>query len=521
MKIKYNQIPVLLALLFSVIFVSCKDEWNNHYYAVAANKSDSTMYNYIKSRSDLEVFAYMLQMTGYDTLLNKSQTFTVWAPKNESLLGVNILDTLAVRKIVENHITRFLHTTSGLKSKTILTMNNKLLAFAKQGDLKTFGGKTIEQADIATLNGIVHVLEDYAPYKKNIWEFINETDGLDSLRTYLLSLDSLVFDEKASYKDEVLVDSIMKRTNLVLDNLAALDNEDSTYTAILPDNAAWTEAYNRIYPFFKTLPIEGGVKTQRKYTQLNLVKDLFFRGKLNVPVSVDTLTSTNGNEFANPNRLFNNAQPAEMSNGTSYVTSQLNSTATESWFKERRIEAEWTVYDRTTGNYAASTVTALGTIYPISNKYYITLTPTTSSGISKLFVKFPLPNTLSAKYNVYCVFVPTAIADTSDKRPYKVKFYLSYKDANGAQVTDKGVTLTNTLAASTSQIGTFTTNPSTMTKMLVLKDFQFPFSNLMYTEDTPITVSLKVENAANPSGTDLVNFNRTVRIDCIILEPVQ
>lgn len=521
MKLKYNQVPVLTALLFSVLFISCKDEWDSHYYATAANKSDSTLFNYIQSRNELTTFAQMLEITGYDTLLNKTQTFTVWAPKNSSLVDVDLTDTLAVRKIVENHITRFLETTSGLKDKTILTMNSKLLSFAKQGGVKTFGGKLIEESDIATLNGIVHIMADYAPYKKNLWEFINETEGLDSLRTYLLSLDSLVFDEKASFKDEVLVDSIMKKTNIVLDNLADLDNEDSIYTAILPDNAAWSEAYARIYPFFRALPVDGGAKTQRNNTKLALVQDLFFRGKLNVPVSVDTLTSTYGNKFANPNRLFNNAQPTDMSNGTSYITSQLNSTATESWFKERRIEAEWTVYDRITSNYAASTVTSLGTNYNISNKYYITLTPTTSSGISKLYVKFPIPNTLAAKYNVYCVFVPTAIADTADKRPYKVKFYFSYNDANGTLVADKGVTLTNTLAASTAQVGTFTTNPSTMTKMLVLKDFQLPFSNLMYSEKTPINVALKVENSANPSGTDLVNFNRTVRIDCIILEPVQ
>lgn len=521
MKLKYNQVPVLVALLFSVLFISCKDEWDSHYSANAANKSDSTLYNYIQSRSELTRFAQMLQITGYDTLLNENQTFTVWVPKNASLVDVDLTDTLAVRKIVENHITRFLQTTSGLKNRTILTMNKKLLPFAKQGGVKTFGGKVIEESDIATLNGIVHILADYAPYKKNLWEFIKEAEGIDSLRTYLLSLDSLVFDEKASYKDEVLIDSIFKKTNLVLDNLAELDNEDSTYTAILPNNAAWSEAYSRIHPFFRALPADGGVKTQRKYTQLALVQDLFFRGKLTVPVSADTLTSTNGNKFANPGRLFNNAQSTEMSNGMSYVTSQLNSTATESWVKELRIEAEWTVYNRTVGNYAAATVSSLGTNYNISNGYYITLTPTTVSSFSKLSVKFPIPNTLASKYNVYCVFVPTAIVKPEDNKPFKVKFYFSYNDANGTLVADKGVTSNNTLATSAAQIGTFITNPSTMTKMLVLKDFQLPFSNLMYTEKTPIRVALKVENAAAINGSDYEEFNRTIRIDCIIFEPVQ
>jgi len=525
MKLRYFGIPVIAILTFAVMLASCSDEWDSHYSAEAANKSDLNLYEYIQSRSELSTFTEMLQLTGYDSILSESQTFTVWAPNNAALEGVNLGDLDLVKKIVTNHITRFSYTTSGISRKTILMLDNKLLNLEIGTGGYTFGGKSIVQANLATANGIVHILGEYVPYRMNIWEFINQADGLDSLRTYINSITKLEFDADASYKDEVLVDSIFKSTNNVLTYLGNLNTEDSIYTAILPDNTAWTEAYGRIYPCFKTLEKDGGFVQQRAFARWYLVQDLFFRDKVTPPIAKDTLFSTWGNAFVHPNRLFANAQTTEMSNGLSYVTSQLYSKADESWYKEIRVEAEHSSYGRVTSNYAASAVSNIGTGYTVSNNYYALFDPTSTSSLSKLFVNFPLPSTLSAKYNIYCVFVPTSIGNAADLRLNKVKFYFSYVNSAGVQVTNANIDANNKVLTTTQSGASyaFTTNPAQM-KMLVAKDFEFPYSNLVYDEEDPkksLTVALKVENAAGTSTADLLNFNRALRIDCIILEPVQ
>jgi uncharacterized surface protein with fasciclin (FAS1) repeats len=526
MRLKYHVFPFAIILFFTAFATSCVNEaWDEHYNTVQTAKSDKNLYEYIKSQENLSKFSEMLELVGYDTILNKSHSFTVWAPDNAALEGVSTSDLTEVRKLVENHITRYMFTTSGLKSKTVMMVNAKLIEFSKTGGVSTLAGKVITTSDIAVSNGILHILGEFAPYRKNLWEFINKTEGLDSLRVYINSLTKLEFDESASYEDGVLIDSIKTESNAVLANLAALNVEDSIYTAILPDNAAWSEAYARIYPFFKTLPALGGETTQRELTKWTLVQDLFFRNRITLPVTADTLTSTNLNKFANPARLFQNSQQHLMSNGYSYVTSKLNSTANESWFKEIRIEAENNRYGRLTSNYNVSTLSGLGTGYDISFRNYAYFTDASQSSISTLFVSFPIPNTLSGKYNIYCVFVPTKIVDTTDVRPYKVKFSLKYTNSTGQVVNFGAVTATNEVKTPSTTKATFTTNPDAIDKMLVVKDFEFPYSNIIDFTDANfingISVALKVENATPKTPVEMVKFNRNLRIDCIILEPVQ
>lgn len=545
MKIKQNGLIVFLSILIAVFAVSCADEWDEHYNATAPDKLDKNLYEYLKTQENLSVFSTMLELTGYDSIINEAQTFTVWAPDNEALKdyvpsllmiavdpefgedlkGPGIYSLSDIRKLVGNHITRFSQTSSGLKLRKVLMLNGKVVEFSKTGNALLFGEKTVTKSDIAVSNGIVHVLSAFTPYRKNLWEFINETEGLESLREYINSLTREEFDPEASIVDGVLMDSIMRETNDLLEMVAALNTEDSTYTAILPDNNAWSEAYDRIFPYFKTTDADGGEEIQTKRAKWALVSNLFFRGKIGTPVVADTLVSTLGLPYAAPARLFENAQANVMSNGLSYVSPQLKYTANEAWFSPIRIEAEYNFFGRLTSNYEASTLSGLGTGATISARNYALFTDISQSSLSNLSVTFPIPNTLSGKYNIYCVFVPAKLVDSTDVRPYKVKFSLKYTDSAGKVVNFGAVTAANEVKAPNGTKGTFTTNPEIVDKMLVVKDFEFPYSNIIdYTEQNfinNISVALKVENATAKTPAEMVKFNRNLRIDCIILEPVQ
>lgn len=526
MRLRYFRIHIISIFTFIVFIVSCTDDWDSHYYASAANKSKLNLYEYIESRKELSTFAKMLRKVGYDSILNTSQTFTVWAPTDSALLGVDTTNLILVKKIVMNHIARFSFPTSGISSKTILMLNNKLIPFALSLNGYTFGEKHIVKldSDLATSNGIVHVLSNYVPYKMNFWEYISETAGLDSLKSYINSLTIPVLDNSKSYHNGVFTDSVMIYTNYVFDDLAALNIEDSIYTAILPDNAGWTEAYNRIKPYYNTLSKDGGATAQRLLTKRTLVQDLFFKGKKTLPIVEDSLKSTGGNTFANPNYLFENYSRFDtLSNGFSYVTSHLMTKPSESWYKTIKVEAESSMFGRTEANYSPSSDASIGSGFDISNGSYLTLRSTTLGASAVLFANFPIPNTLSAKYNIYCVFVPTTIVTPTDMRPNKIKFYLTYMNSAEKQVTYANIDANNKVLSTTIAKGsaTFTTDGTKITKMLVAKDFVFPFSNLVYNNILGLTVALKVENATGVTSSETTNFNRDLRIDCIILEPVQ
>ncbi len=531
--VKNGGLWILFALFSTTLmFTSCKQEWDEHYNAAPSIKSDLNLYEYIQSRTELSVFAQMLKITGYDSILSKSQTFTVWAPVNQSLSGIDLNNVQNVRKIVTNHIARFAHPTADVirKSSKFILMNNKILDFSKNQNKFVFGEKDVIEPDIAVANGVVHILADFVPYRRNFWEFISEEEGLDSLRNFLVSLNTKTFDEEKSFVDGIFVDSIFKETNIVIDYLANLKSEDSVYTAILPDNEAWSVAYSKARSYFKTLPKYGGETTQNKNAKLTIVLDLFFRGRLETPINADTLISTNHTRFASPGRLFEGATLTKLSNGYAYKTSSLKSKNTETWLKALKVEAENLSY-RTFANFSLSNMSSIGTGFNISRGYYLYCNPTTTSdlaSINNMFVKFGIPSTYSGKYNIYCVTVPAIITNPTDLKPNKLRYFLSFMNATGALVSDQPVNANNevvlTNASETQKItmaNMFTTNPNKVDTMLVVKNYSFEYADIYSDGITPYipAVSLRVNNASRTA--EILNFSRILRLDCIILKPVE
>ena len=112
-KKKFN-LTAIITLILIVFTSSCKDDWGDHYNFKSTEKSDLNLTEYIKSQGDLSKFAQMLAISGYDTILAKHQTYTVWAPDNSALAGFALTDTAIIRNLVENHITRFSHPTAAI-----------------------------------------------------------------------------------------------------------------------------------------------------------------------------------------------------------------------------------------------------------------------------------------------------------------------------------------------------------------------------------------------------------------------
>ena len=244
----------------------------------------------------------------------------------------------------------------------------------------------------------------------------------------------------------------------------------------------------------------------------------FFRNKIKVPSTLNPLESTSETKFYNPDYLFSGSQPVVMSNGLSYVISSWQIPDTVSWFKPIRIEAE-NSFGRTVSNLGTSVNSGLGTGMTVSNNYYLVLRDAALSQLSRLYVTYSIPGTLSARYNIYCTFVPKSILDPNDKKPYQVKFYLTYTNSSGQQVANAAIGAANNVLKPSDPAAVFTTDPTKIHKMLVVKDFAFPYSNAVFSANTvtelikQIKVSLRIESVNTKEKDDIL-------IDCIILEPV-
>jgi Fasciclin domain len=525
--LKYLANSVLAIIVFASAFASCSDEWDSHYNQVSVtDKSDSYLFDYIKSRDNLTIFTKMLQSVGYDTLLNEPQAFTVWAPDDNALSGIGYGDAALNLKIVKNSIARYSYTTSGVTTLPVPMLNSKYIYLTKADNGYTFDGTPITESNLATNNGILHVTDQYVPYKYNGLEFLNNTVGLDSMRQYVSSMSKVVLDTALSYESGIFVDSIFKTVNPVLNNLAALDVEDSTYTSLFLDNTAWNAAYQKVSSYYKTLPVDGGVAQQRKTSLWTMASTLFYSGEIAIPTSLPRITSTGGYHNYEPNTIFQNAQKSQLSNGWAYLTSEFNIKDTAAWNKTLKVEAESTTYGRSLSNYTAVSQSGVGLSSPISQNSFLELTDGSLNTVAKLYATFPIPYTLSTKYNIYCVFVPRSELDATNLRPYKVKFTVNSINSSGA-VTATYANSSNALVSSVGSQATFITNPTKVDTMLVAKNVVLPYSNVVFDNSSTtafnnnIKFSLKVENATAKTTAEQAIYSRNLMIDCIILEPVE
>ena len=513
--IKQNKLLVFSSVLTTVLLglFSCNKIWNEHYDGSPEDLPGYNLGEYIDSRDDLNVFSQMLKISGFDSILNASQTFTVWVPTDQALSGVDLDDLSGVDRVVRNHIARGNISTSGIHSSRVKMINGKNVYFETGIDNGyLFGGKSIIEKNLLADNGQIHIINDYVPYVDNILEYINLTSGFDSLSLYLKEQDTLVFDPVRSIEvgidsnRNVIYDSVFISSNVVLDRIGALGNEDSLYTAILPDNTAWTEAYGRAESYYRMFEDYGGSKRMQSLARLAVVKDMVFREQVEDPGLFSVLESTGGNIFTSPSTLFNIETQVELSNGFIFSTSQMPYSDTASWFKPIIVEAE-DPEGRENSNNNIIRRTGLGADFFVSGDNYILVDPTSTSNSSKSHVRFQIPNTLSATYKIYCVFIPAIITDPDNLKPTKAYFRLSYMTSSG------------TIRAKIMNPVLEFTNPFAVTKMEV-GEITFDYANIIEDNYKDVTVRLQVLNDVTIEEENNGLYDRAMRIDYILLEPV-
>ena len=509
-----ENIKWFLILSLSMAFLSaCDDEWDQHYNAEVPEVIDMRLADYIASNTDWSMFSQMLHQTGYDTVLNATQTYTVWVPQNAALTQIDMTDTLLVKQIVKGHIARFSIPTSGINSERIFMLGGKYATFTENsGTYKLIDCNLVSQNQLVQ-NGVVHAVDAYIPYISNIWEYIFETSGLDSLAGFIESQGGDVFNAYASTeigqnsKGEIIYDSLFYYVNNVTRRVGDFNDEDSIYTVVLPTNSAWTKSYDNLKDLFLISENDGGVEAQELIINNLLVSNMAFKGFYDDPENADSLISTTSGIIHQPSQYFGYSSKAVLSNGYAFVSDSFLISREEAGLKNIVVEAENLAdIDANKINCEITPKASYGTGFDISNNGYLDVT-FTGSNFSGAAVDIPIPNTLSTKYDIYCVFVPFNIEGGDVKLKTKVKFFLTYENESGVE---KELRLRPDVDE---------TDTTALTKMYV-GQFEFPVADVMSAKNVNAKVSLKIQNTLT-DRTNKDGFSKNLRIDAIILEPVK
>lgn len=299
----------------------CSDTWDEHYDGGGNGEvATKTLWEQIESNPELSKFAEIAKhakyyrdekhpVNGYTfaDVLKGGQVNTVWAPENSAISDEEYQKLLTMaesdgynlqQQFMGNHIALWRRDFSGSDVDTVKAINGKNLIFDKSKG--TFQNEPINVKNVPAVNGILHTLKGIAEFKYNLYEYLKFSGTTTTMHDYVVARDTTYFSSGSSIEgrpDEngnpTYVDSVYFTSNRMLSsryylpNTGAddwmmmeksfgegIDREDSSYIMIIPTDAGWTEAYNKLKPYYNYATsyedkIKGNQGTVYVYNNLN------------------------------------------------------------------------------------------------------------------------------------------------------------------------------------------------------------------------------------------------------------
>ena len=410
MKYRKNIAYALWLAGLGGFFAACNDDWDNH-YGSNGSVPEAGLMELIRSDGDLSAFCLILEKTGADTLLSASQTYTVWAPVNGALSDVDMGDMDLLRRMVSNHIARYSNPTSTGTGEAIYMLNGKVMSYDADG---AFAGVRLADGDILARNGVLHKLSDTIPYRYNFMEYISSQEKYSSFYGFIDQFTETRLVPRGTAGDSVEVDY-----NPLLESyygIGLLDDEDSVYTMILPDNEAWAQASDAIGRFFNVYRSNQAEADSICEVQTGqaILSALTFGGRITDPGARDSLVSVPGYVVHRPGDYFAGYRQVEASNGLIYEANGSMNLLEDTCVWNGTIVVEGEDLDRRRSLNSGTSVyvrdvDGANAVKGISEESYLEV----SGSSLNPGVTFDIPEVLSGTYDIYVDFVPPRVDGTS------------------------------------------------------------------------------------------------------------
>lgn len=263
-----NKIGVMLTAGFVLVSASCTDysDFNTVPSGGDMPGANSTLWENISSDAQLTKFTNLAKKCNFSEVLNSPRFYTVWAPVDAAISDAEYNRLMAsdsatiVKQFMQQHITEYNYPVSAaLESTTIISLNAKHHDFTQSSFdgynyVKGEDGK--DQINLPSTNGVLHKINGLSEYHLNLYENIDNFVGCDSIKKYIQKYDEYYLDKNASVigplRDgkQTYLDSVMKKRNNVINKIMRVDleDEDSTFCMLVPNDKAWTDAYAAIKP---------------------------------------------------------------------------------------------------------------------------------------------------------------------------------------------------------------------------------------------------------------------------------
>lgn len=563
-RYRYLSTVIVVAGLAAATSCSDFDDYNTAYSDGVNASADKTLWENIESNEQLSNFARLVKKSGFDRNLNSATYYTVWAPLNDAIdmSRYEQMDSaLLLKEFVQNHVAEYNHGASGEIDDRIKTLNHKAYDFKGMGSY-TYDGIQVSQANLPGTNGVMHTLNGVAEYYPNAYSYIIEkAEGADSLKNYFLRYQQRYLDTGNSVIGPIVdgkqtyIDSVMVTYNSLFSRLRAnLENEDSTYTVLVPSDKAWKARYDAVkakYRFLDKMVAEGyennkistkshemkSAYVSDSLTKYSMAQFLVFSNTYGANTKLvsdnpefaatDSLITTRGSKLSNPAEILaQKTGEVKLSNGKVYMLDSLALNSWETYNSQLDFFPRRYLMRVLSGASSTQTVRFQNSDGSRVERYTMTWVEPNGSS-SKPELDIYLPGVLSTKYDFYCVFAPgyDFYGDSIDKRPNKVSFALSYCNAKGALATwnfsADGKSNPKNPEPFYNDPYKLDADGFVIPDTVYLGQFEFPVSYASLNSND-IMPNLKITTKVNViSASEKKKYTRDMRIMDIILKPVE
>jgi uncharacterized surface protein with fasciclin (FAS1) repeats len=558
--------------------MACSDTWDEHYDKKGEGTNDATLWQAITQNGNLSNFAKVVQACGYDKALNSSQVFTVFAPTNDNfsaqeaeelIAGYNAEkgkvmddDNTVIKEFIQNHIAMYNHSVSPMRDDSLVMMNGKNM-FLTSG---SFGGNQILSSNVHYNNGVLFTIQGKAQYFPTVFEYLRKDADLDSIASF--------FYNTRFYRKEfvpgrsvagglengktVYLDSVFVQQNDLWDYLWAYTNEeDSTYWMVVPTNQVWKQLIEEYEPYFNydknvsfrdsmayTLPrmaiVDGTTFSRTVNTDSHLTDSALSTSAAETYTSREYMwgnknlhyyqfggkSAVNTQKPLSATGIFTGTDDVVCSNGLVKKAYDWKINKLNTFYQWIIIEAEEGSSVKEVSKQENSTTHDMEPTIKAVTRRVMSDNRFNGKVWSNAFVEFQqqkttvnhtvtfnIRNVLSnIPYDIYLVTAPALANDSNateaERIPCKMECAIYYHDQNGE-------------TQRTSLKSSFSNNPNIMDYILLSdaeKGFSFPTATYGLTEAEPqITLELKTKVSSSELRTK--KFDRTMRIDCIMLVP--
>ena len=364
------------------------------------------------------------------------------------------------------------------------------------------------------------------------------------------------------------VDSVMIKTNTMASALrVSMDNEDSTYVMLMPNDAAYEAMYKKISSYYNYRPqvtvldpaaltAASGTNTKTStkidnvylrdsLTRRYIVSNLFYSRNDSYnkwladmtpsALTLDTLRSTMRNKLSNGWELLNHRiSEVQLSNGTVYVVDTLAFMPAQTYLPgqmnyARNSLVKW--FATGTSTSAPSTVRVNDIRTDLINDPHVTFTSgqltyvnlVPSGTGSKTTTFYSLGGVRSTTYNFYLLMAPANVsqADSTmsldDMKPNLLNATLYYTNANGASAVWNFNSANPTASARSHSDATAYIIPKDSISYTYLGQVNIPvcYANLT-TGETPV---MKLESRVTPRQSERLGYDATMRVIGIVMIP--